>query len=79
MSEGKKKTAIISIGSNLYNRLENCQKGIDTLAGLEDIAFVLQPLCDIDPDIVHPVLKKDMRCLLDNVNDKDQKVLPYPC
>lgn len=169
MSEGKKKTAIISIGSNLNNRLENCQKGIDRLAGLEDIeitgssrfyrtapvdyeeqdwfinaairirtcldpyklldhlksierdvgrkeiavrfgprildmdiilydsevinskglviphprmhkrAFVLQPLCDIDPDIVHPVLKKDMRCLLDNINDKDQKVLPYPC
>ena len=40
-------------------------------------AFVLQPLCDIDPDIVHPVLKKNMRCLLKNINAKNQKVLPY--
>jgi 2-amino-4-hydroxy-6-hydroxymethyldihydropteridine diphosphokinase len=169
MCEGKIKTAIISIGSNLNNRVENCRKGIDALAGLPDIeitgssrfyqtapvdyedqewfintairirtclgpyklldqlksierelgrkesairfgprnldmdiilynsevinskglviphprmhkrAFVLQPLCDIDPDIVHPVLKKDMRYLLNNVNDKKQKVLPYPC
>ena len=32
MGEEHKKTAIISIGSNLNNRIENCRKGIDALA-----------------------------------------------
>jgi len=167
MGEEIKKTVIISIGSNLTNRIENCQKGIDALARVTDIeitgnsrfyqtapvdyeeqdwfintavrirtglspyilldhlksiekdvgrkqstikfgprildmdiifydsevinsdglivphprmhtrAFVLQPLCDIDPDIIHPVLKRDMRHLLKNINDEKQKVLPY--
>ena len=165
----KNNTAIISIGSNLKNRIENCRRGIEALAGLEEIeitgnsrfyqtapvdyekqdwfinaaiqintcltphkllehlksierdagrkegaikfgprildmdiilynnsvidskgliiphprmherAFVLRPLCDIDPNIVHPVIKKNMRYLLNNLTDKKQKVLPYPC
>ncbi len=41
--------------------------------------FVLRPLCDIDPDMVHPVLVKNMKFLLNNINDSDQKVLPYTC
>ncbi len=39
--------------------------------------FVLRPLCDIAPDINHPVFGKDMRQLLDSVDDNDQKVLEY--
>ena len=31
--------------------------------------FVLKPFCDIDPHIVHPVLKKDMQYLLDSLDD----------
>ncbi|MBU4344480.1 MAG: 2-amino-4-hydroxy-6-hydroxymethyldihydropteridine diphosphokinase [Desulfobacteraceae bacterium] len=31
--------------------------------------FVLKPICDIDPHIVHPVLKKDMQYLLDRLDD----------
>ncbi len=31
--------------------------------------FVLKPICDIDPHIVHPVLKKDMQYLLDSLDD----------
>ena len=38
--------------------------------------FVLKPICDIDPTVVHPVLKKDMRHLLDNLGD-GQKIFEY--
>ena len=37
--------------------------------------FVLKPICDIDPVMVHPVLKKDMRSLLDDLGDDAQKVV----
>ena len=39
--------------------------------------FVLKPLCDIDPGIVHPVLKKTVQSLLLNIDDRDQEVIPY--
>jgi 2-amino-4-hydroxy-6-hydroxymethyldihydropteridine diphosphokinase len=41
--------------------------------------FVLQPVCDIDPLIVHPVLKKRMRDLLAAIHDSTQKVIPITC
>lgn len=39
--------------------------------------FVLKPICDIDPTIVHPVLKKDMQTLLDGLGKDEQKVFEY--
>jgi 2-amino-4-hydroxy-6-hydroxymethyldihydropteridine diphosphokinase len=39
--------------------------------------FVLKPLCDIDPDYVHPVFRKDLKRLLDSLDDDDQKVIEY--
>ncbi|MDI6687758.1 MAG: 2-amino-4-hydroxy-6-hydroxymethyldihydropteridine diphosphokinase [Desulfobacterales bacterium] len=36
--------------------------------------FVLKPICDIAPHIVHPVLKKDMQCLLDSLGNNGQMV-----
>ena len=39
--------------------------------------FVLQPMCDIDPFVVHPVLKESMRQLLDQIAAKAQKVILY--
>lgn len=39
--------------------------------------FVLQPMCDIDPSVVHPLLKKNMRHLLDRIPAKEQKVILY--
>jgi 2-amino-4-hydroxy-6-hydroxymethyldihydropteridine diphosphokinase len=39
--------------------------------------FVLKPLCDIDPTIVHPVLKKSVARLLEDLGDSGQKVIPY--
>jgi 2-amino-4-hydroxy-6-hydroxymethyldihydropteridine diphosphokinase len=39
--------------------------------------FVLQPLCDIDPAINHPVLKTDVRTLLNRLDDNEQRVIEY--
>ena len=41
--------------------------------------FVLVPICDIDPEIVHPVLGEKMASLLDRLAGVEQKVDPYPC
>jgi 2-amino-4-hydroxy-6-hydroxymethyldihydropteridine diphosphokinase len=39
--------------------------------------FVLKPICDIDPTIVHPVLKQEMQVLLEQLGDDNQKVFEY--
>lgn len=39
-------------------------------------AFVLRPICDIDPTIIHPVLGKTMGDLLDALDDDEQQVIP---
>ena len=40
--------------------------------------FVLQPLCDIDPALHHPVLNRTVRYLLDHLEDRDQGVVELP-
>jgi 2-amino-4-hydroxy-6-hydroxymethyldihydropteridine diphosphokinase len=37
--------------------------------------FVLQPLCDIDPLVVHPILGKDMQSLLSELDEHGQQVV----
>ncbi len=37
--------------------------------------FVLQPICDIDPSVVHPLLKSDMRSLLSNLKKGEQEII----
>jgi 7,8-dihydro-6-hydroxymethylpterin-pyrophosphokinase len=37
--------------------------------------FVLQPMCDIDPHMVHPVLKKDMQSLRDAMGKNEQRII----
>jgi 2-amino-4-hydroxy-6-hydroxymethyldihydropteridine diphosphokinase len=39
--------------------------------------FVLKPICDIDPTIIHPVLKQEMQILLKALGEKAQKVFEY--
>ena len=41
--------------------------------------FVLQPICDIDKSIIHPVFKKDMKSLLDNLDHDGQRLVEYKC
>ncbi len=37
-------------------------------------AFVLQPICDIDPQFVHPLLQRRVRDLLDELHDPSQEI-----
>jgi 2-amino-4-hydroxy-6-hydroxymethyldihydropteridine diphosphokinase len=39
--------------------------------------FVLQPLCDIDPALIHPVRNMDMQSLLNALDDDEQRIRPY--
>jgi 2-amino-4-hydroxy-6-hydroxymethyldihydropteridine diphosphokinase len=39
--------------------------------------FVLKPICDIDPEIIHPVLKQKMQILLECLGEEEQKVFEY--
>jgi 2-amino-4-hydroxy-6-hydroxymethyldihydropteridine diphosphokinase len=39
--------------------------------------FVLQPICDINPTIIHPVLKKNMQSLLARLEEEEQRVIEY--
>ncbi len=39
-------------------------------------AFVLQPICDINPSIIHPVLGQTVADLLSHLDDEDQRVIP---
>jgi 2-amino-4-hydroxy-6-hydroxymethyldihydropteridine diphosphokinase len=39
-------------------------------------AFVLRPMCDIDPTITHPVLEKTIGDLLAVLDDEGQQVIP---
>jgi 2-amino-4-hydroxy-6-hydroxymethyldihydropteridine diphosphokinase len=39
--------------------------------------FVLKPICDIDPTIVHPVFKKEMQDLLDDLDENEQRIIEY--
>ncbi len=36
--------------------------------------FVLKPICDIEPEIIHPVLNMNMRNLLDLLDHKNQDI-----
>ncbi len=38
--------------------------------------FVLQPICDIDPTVVHPILGKTVRAILDQLPKDNQDLLP---
>ena len=36
--------------------------------------FVLKPICDIDPGIIHPVLLKSVQSLLDGLGEEHQRI-----
>ena len=39
--------------------------------------FVLRPLCDINPALIHPVRNMDMQSLLNALDDDEQRIRPY--
>ena len=39
--------------------------------------FVLKPICDIDPDINHPVLHRSMGSLLKDLDEEGQSIIEY--
>jgi len=41
--------------------------------------FVLKPVCDIDSEIIHPVFKKNMKYLLESLDDEEQEIEEYKC
>ena len=41
--------------------------------------FVLQPICDIDPQVVHPVFGQTIRVLLEQIDSGRQRIRRYPC
>jgi 2-amino-4-hydroxy-6-hydroxymethyldihydropteridine diphosphokinase len=38
-------------------------------------AFVLQPICDIDPTVIHPLIGKTVGDLLSHIDDDDQQIV----
>jgi 2-amino-4-hydroxy-6-hydroxymethyldihydropteridine diphosphokinase len=39
--------------------------------------FVLKPICDIDPNIIHPALNRTMQSLLEDLDVKGQRIIEY--
>lgn len=71
---------ILDMDIVLYGRhIVNSEELIIPHPRMHKRGFVLQPLCDIDPNIVHPLMQKSVRYLLDHLHDESQKVWAYPC
>ena len=63
----------------LYDNLVlNTDELVIPHAGMHERRFVLQPLCDIAPEVIHPVLKKSVIRLLKELDGHEQKIVLYP-
>jgi 2-amino-4-hydroxy-6-hydroxymethyldihydropteridine diphosphokinase len=51
-----------------------CDKHLLPRVDITEYAFVLKPLCDIAPDLIHPVEKKIMSELWESFNDPRQNI-----
>jgi 2-amino-4-hydroxy-6-hydroxymethyldihydropteridine diphosphokinase len=64
---------IIDIDILLYNDLVLYEKGLKIPHRLmHERKFVLVPLCELAPDLIHPVLQKSMRLLLEECRDRSR-------
>ncbi len=67
---------IIDIDILLYDSLVMDSKDlIIPHERMHERVFVLKPLCDIDAELIHPVLKQPVKELLHNVDDEHQGIL----
>ena len=54
-------------GSNLYGDLQINRNGLELPSSdIEKYKFVLEPLAEIAPDYIHPILKKSYKDLLES-------------
>lgn len=72
--EGKEyKSRIIDIDILFYNNRILTKKSLTVPhPGLQNRRFVLEPLCEIAPDFIHPVLKKSIGQLLTECKDESK-------
>ena len=69
---------IIDLDIIMYDDLVMCSRELELPhPRMHKRRFVLRPMCDIGPDVIHPVLKKDMQNLLDGLDENQQKVNRY--
>jgi len=64
---------IIDIDILLYDDLVITEKGLKIPHRLmHERKFVLVPFCELAPDLIHPILKKPMRVLLEECRDRSK-------
>jgi 2-amino-4-hydroxy-6-hydroxymethyldihydropteridine diphosphokinase len=64
---------VIDIDILLYDDLVIYEKGLKIPHRLmHERRFVMVPLCEIAPDLIHPVLKKTMNVLLEECRDRSK-------
>jgi 2-amino-4-hydroxy-6-hydroxymethyldihydropteridine diphosphokinase len=69
---------IIDIDILFYDKLIiNLENLVVPHPRIQERKFALMPLCEIAPDLIHPVFKKSIRQLLDECQD-NLKVSPIP-
>jgi 2-amino-4-hydroxy-6-hydroxymethyldihydropteridine diphosphokinase len=69
---------ILDLDIILYdNRIIESERLIVPHPRMHKRRFVLKPICDIDPAVIHPVLKKEVKILLEELGAEDQKVIEY--
>ena len=69
---------ILDLDIILYdNRIIESERLIVPHPRMHKRRFVLKPICDIDPAIIHPVLKQEMQFLLKRLGHEEQKVLEF--
>ena len=70
---------IIDIDILLYDDLVITEKGLKIPHRLmHERKFVLVPLCELAPDLIHPILKKSMSVLLEECRDRSKIYPPTP-
>ena len=69
---------IMDLDIIMYDDLVMCSRELEIPhPRMHKRRFVLRPMCDIGPDVIHPVLQKDMQALLDGLDENQQKVIRY--
>ena len=72
-SQDRYSSRIIDIDILLYDDLVITEKGLKIPHRLmHERKFVLVPLCELAPDLIHPILKKSMSVLLEKCRDRSK-------